>query len=232
MRSNFYIALNEDELGELAQIDGEALAAYLFAKRNASFETAETRVISYGAFAAYRGYGENAREKAKRQILKLVKLGLLEVTDRKQVFRLPHANLRTAWPEPTKKCDRNNSNSTQNTTSTTYSASKSHSSNERKTTNKPLAAVPNPPTPEVQALMDSLKERLTARNWIYAADESEQNQRFFQSAAEWFIRLNKSPAEIEIIIDLAQYGKPSGEARVLDLCLFQNKWKEPTGAPF
>lgn len=232
MRSNFYITLNEDELGELAQIDGEALAAYLFVKRNASFETAETRVISYGAFAAYRGYGENAREKAKRQILKLVKLGLLDVTDKKQVFRLPYANLRTAWPEPTKKCDRNNSNSTQNTTSTTYSASKSHSSNARKTPNQSMTVTHNPPMPEVQALMNSLKKALKARDWDCATLEIKKNLGFYQSAAEWFIKLNKTSADIELILDLVQEGRAPKKARVVDLCFFQNKWKEPTGAPF
>jgi hypothetical protein len=233
MKHNFYINLNENELGELAQLDGEAIAAYLFVKRNACFETALTRVISYGAFAAYRGYGENAREKARRQIAKLVKYGLLDATERQQVFQLPFATIRAPWQETPESCDRNNSNSTQNTTKTTHSGNRSHFLKEEKvkTQIKPYRIDLNPPSEEVLTLMNDLKDRLISRGWIYAANEIEENVGYYRSAAEWFLKRLKSSTDIEIIIEEVESGCVPKKPRVLDLCLLQNKWRE-SKSPF
>jgi len=228
MRHNFFITLNENELGELAQLDGEAIAAYLYIKRNTDFDTAQSRAIAYGALAAYRGYGDNAREKAKRLVFKLKKFGLLEETETRQVFRLPFAHTKEQRPQPLKKRDYNNSTTTQkHSTDTNYlSSSNLFEGEEVKPKSTDTAPSNAEPLTEVQRLAKDLKQRLVSRRWEFANAENPKNERFLNSAAEWFLKHQKTSADIDLMLDSLEIEKGSS-VRVLDLCLQQNESSKP-----
>jgi len=224
MRHNFFITLNENELGELAQLDGEAIAAYLYIKRNTEFDIAQSRVIAYGALAAYRGYGDNALEKAKRIVQKLKKVGLLEETETRQVFLLPFAHKKEQRQQPQKKSDYNNSTKTQkHSTETNYLSSINFIEGEEvKPLNTDTTSSSAEPLTEVQRLAKDLKERLVLRRWQFANVENPKNEGFLNSAAEWILKHQKTTAEIDAMLDSIETEKGSS-VRVLDLCLKQNE---------
>lgn len=232
MRHNFFITLNENELGELAQLDGEAIAAYLYIKRNTDFDTAQSRAIAYGALAAYRGYGDNAREKAKRLVLKLKKFGLLEETETRQVFRLPFAHTKEQRPQPLKKRDYNNSTTTQkHSTDTNYLSSSSFFEGEEVKPQSTDTAPRNAePLTEVQRLAKDLKQRLVSRRWQFAKAENPKNEGFLISAAEWFLKHQKTTADIDAMLDSIEAVKGSS-VRVFDVCLKQNETSKKDRAP-
>ncbi len=229
MRQNFFITLNENELGELAQLDGEAIAAYLYIKRNTDFDTAQSRVISYGALAAYRGYGENSREKAKRLVSKLKKLGLLEETALRQAFRLPYAHTKEQRTSPPKNRDYNNSTTTKkhSTNITTGQSSNNFfEDEEEQAQSRETASSKKEPMTEVQRLSQDLKERLKSRRWQYANAETTENVRFLKSAADWFIKHHKSSGDIDAMLDSVEASTGAG-VRVADLCFHQNEVSKP-----
>ncbi len=229
MRQNFFITLNENELGELAQLDGEAIAAYLYIKRNTDFDTAQSRVISYGALAAYRGYGDNSREKAKRLVSKLKKLGLLEDTELRQVFRLPYAHTKEQRPSTLKNRDYNNSTTTKkHSTNITTGQSSNNFFEDEEEQNHPSekASSRKEPMGEVQRLSQDLKERLKSRRWQFANAETPKNEGFLKSAAEWFIKHHKSSGDIDAMLDSVEAKEGAG-VRVVDLCFHQNKADKP-----
>lgn len=229
MRQNFFITLNENELGELAQLDGEAIAAYLYIKRNTDFDTAQSRVISYGALAAYRGYGENSREKAKRLVSKLKKLGLLEETALRQAFRLPYAHTKEQRTNTPKKRDYNNSTTTKNHSTnitTGQSSNNFFQDEEEQDQSTETASSKKEPMTEVQRLSNDLKERLKSRRWQYANSENTKNEGFLKSAAEWFIKHHKASGDIDAMLDRVEANEGAG-VRVVDLCFHQNKADKP-----
>ena len=229
MRQNFFITLNENELGELAQLDGEAIAAYLYIKRNTDFDTAQSRVISYGALAAYRGYGDNSREKAKRLVSKLKKLGLLEETELRQAFRLPYAHTKEQRTSAPKNRDYNNSTTTKNHSTnitTGQSSNNFFEVDEEQVQSRKTASSKKEPLTEVERLSQDLKERLKSRRWQYANAETPRNEGFLKSAAEWFIKHQKSSGDIDAMLDSVEANEGAG-VRVVDLCFHQNKADKP-----
>jgi hypothetical protein len=86
MSKEFYIVLNLRELNALMGIDAKVVAAYNFIKRNMDFNTGKTKHICYGALAVYLGNMD--RTQAKRLIQKMLKIGLIQSTDTKQIFTL------------------------------------------------------------------------------------------------------------------------------------------------
>lgn len=229
MRQNFFITLNENELGELAQLDGEAIAAYLYIKRNTDFDTAQSRVISYGALAAYRGYGENSREKAKRLVSKLKKLGLLEETEMRQAFRLPYAHTKQQRTSTPKNRDYNNSTTTKNHSTnitTGQSSNNFFEDDEEQVQSRKTASSKKEPLTEVERLSQDLKARLKSRRWQYANAETPENVRFLESAAVWFIKHRKSSGDIDAMLDSVE-AKEGAVVRVADLCFHQNEAGKP-----